>query len=140
VWHCDGDVRPILDMLLECGVRGLQGFQPECGMTIDFVASKRTREGDPLLVFGPLAVTTELPFCTPDEIRAKVRHAVEVCQGNADLVMFTGNTINRTYRWRTSGRCTRRRRAYSFGAGPVDSLTRACTGAISALADRWQLP
>jgi hypothetical protein len=94
VWHCDGDVRPILDMLLDCGVQGLQGFQPECGMDIHFVASKRTREGKPLLIFGPLAVTTELPVCTPDEIRAKVREAIAVCRGNADLVLFTGNTIN----------------------------------------------
>ena len=94
VWHCDGDVRPILDMLLDCGVQGFQGFQPECGMAIEFVAGKRTREGTPLLIFGPLAVTTELPFCTPEQIRAKVRHAIEVCRGNADLVLFTGNTIN----------------------------------------------
>ena len=94
VWHCDGDVRPILDMVLECGVQGLQGFQPECGMTIEFAASKRTREGEPLVIFGPLAVTTELPVCTPEEIRRKVRHAIEVCRGNAHLALFTGNTIN----------------------------------------------
>ena len=94
VWHCDGDVRPILDMLLDCGVQGFQGFQPECGMTIDFVARKRTREGKPLVIFGPLAVTTELPVCSPSEIRHRVRHAIDVCRGNAQLVLFTGNTIN----------------------------------------------
>jgi len=94
VWHCDGDVRPILDMLIEAGVQGLQGFQPECGMTIDFVAQKRTREGEPLVIFGPLAVTTELPVCTAQQVRQKVRHAQEVCRGRASLVMFTGNTIN----------------------------------------------
>jgi len=94
VWHSDGDVRPLLDMLFDCGVQGLQGFQPECGMTIEHVAQKRTREGNPLLIFGPIAVTTELPTCTPAEIRAKVRHAVEVCKGNADLVLFASNTIN----------------------------------------------
>lgn len=94
VWHCDGDVRPILDMLIDCGIQGLQGFQPECGMTIDWVARQRTREGRPLVILGPLAVTTELPCCTPEEIRARVRHAVEVCRGNASLVLFTANTIN----------------------------------------------
>jgi len=94
VWHCDGDVRPILDMLIDCGVQGLQGFQPECGMTIEYVASKRTRDGRPLLVFGPLAVTTELPVCTPEEVIRKVRHAIDVCRGNASLVLFTSNTIN----------------------------------------------
>ncbi|MGQ9683781.1 MAG: hypothetical protein ACUVX9_14695 [Anaerolineae bacterium] len=94
VWHCDGDVRHLLDMLLDCGVQGLQGFQPECGLAIERVVRYRTREGRPLLIFGPLAVTTELPRITPEQVRARVRHAIEVCRGNADLVLFTANTIN----------------------------------------------
>ncbi len=94
VWHSDGDVRPLMDMLLEAGVQGFQGFQPECGMTLEMVVQKRTRDGEPLLVFGPLAVTTELPVCSPEEIRQKVRRARDVCAGRASLVMFTSNTIN----------------------------------------------
>jgi hypothetical protein len=31
VWHCDGDVRPILPDILAVGVAGLQGFQRACG-------------------------------------------------------------------------------------------------------------
>jgi hypothetical protein len=94
VWHCDGDVRPMLDLLYDSGVQGLQGFQPECGMIIDELVQRRTKDGEPLLIFGPLAVTTELPKLTPDEITEKVHHAIGVCKGNASLVMFTGNTIN----------------------------------------------
>jgi len=94
VWHCDGDVRPIMDMLLEAGVQGFQGFQPECGVTLDYVVEKRTCEGERLVIFGPLAVTTELPVCSAEQVRRKVRHAQEVCRGKASLVMFTANTIN----------------------------------------------
>ena len=94
VWHCDGDVRLLLDMLIDCGVQGLQGFQPECGMTIESVVQRRTRDGGKLLIFGPLAVTTELPVLSPQQIRQKVRDAIEICDGNADLVLFTANTIN----------------------------------------------
>lgn len=95
VWHCDGDVRQILPMLFEAGVRGLQGFQPECGLNIDTVARMRTREGEPLVIFGPLAVTTELPACSPDDVRAKVRHAIDVCrEAGAGLCIFSANTIN----------------------------------------------
>jgi len=82
------------DMLIEAGVQGFQGFQPECGMTLEMIVERRTRDGEPLLVFGPLAVTTELPFCTPQQIERRVRHAVEVCRGRASLVVFTSNTIN----------------------------------------------
>ncbi|MDP7251228.1 MAG: uroporphyrinogen decarboxylase family protein [Planctomycetota bacterium] len=94
VWHCDGDVRAMLDMLTDCGIQGFQGFQPECGMTIETMAARRTRDGDLPVIFGPISVTTELPVCTPDEIRAKVKHAIEVCEGNAHLALFTANTIN----------------------------------------------
>jgi hypothetical protein len=94
VWHCDGDVRPMLDFLIDSGVQGLQGFQPECGMIIDELVERRTKDGEPLVIFGPLAVTTELPKCTPEEITRKVHHAIEVCKGKASLIMFTGNTIN----------------------------------------------
>ena len=94
VWHCDGDVRPMLDFLMDVGVKGLQGFQPECGMVLEELVKRRTRDGEPLLIFGPLAVTTELPVLTPEEITAKVHHAVDLCKGNASLVLFTANTIN----------------------------------------------
>ena len=82
------------DFLIDSGVQGLQGFQPECGMLLQEIVTRRTRDGERLVIFGPLAVTTELPVCTPEEIHAKVRHAIEVCKGNASLVLFTSNTIN----------------------------------------------
>ena len=93
VWHCDGDVRPLLDMLFDCGIKGLQGFQPECGMDIDSVARRRTADGEKLLIYGPLSVTTELPVLSPDEIRRRTRHAIDVCRDQADLILFTANTI-----------------------------------------------
>ncbi len=94
IWHCDGDVSLLLDFLIESGVQGLQGFQPECGMLLEKIVKRRTRDGEPLVIFGPLAVTTELPVCTPQEIQAKVRHAIDICKNNASLVLFTSNTIN----------------------------------------------
>lgn len=94
VWHCDGDVRLILDGLIECGVKGLQGFQTECGVLLKEIVERRTRDGEPLLIFGPLAVTTELPVLTPEQIGEKVRSAIEMCRGKASLVIFTSNTIN----------------------------------------------
>jgi hypothetical protein len=94
VWHCDGDVRPLLPLLLRSGVQGFQGFQPECGMLIEELAGLRARDGGKLLFFGPFAVTTELPVWKPERIRARVREVVELCRDKADLVFFTANTIN----------------------------------------------
>jgi hypothetical protein len=94
VWHSDGDVRLLLDMLIDCGIQGFQGFQPECGMTLDFVLEHRTKEGDPLIIFGPMAVTTELPVFSPKETTQRVREVIRLCEGKARLVLFTSNTIN----------------------------------------------
>jgi hypothetical protein len=94
VWHSDGDVRPMVDMLIDCGVQGFQGFQPECGMTLEYLARKRTRDRKPLLIFGPIAVTTELPLLDPVEIGRRVRQAIEFSRDRFDLALFTGNTIN----------------------------------------------
>jgi hypothetical protein len=94
IWHCDGDVRPILDDVLACGIAGLQGFQRECGMELDWIVRRRTSRGERLLIFGPLSVTTTLPHGTPEDVRAEVRRAMAVCRDEASLVFFTSNTIN----------------------------------------------
>ncbi len=94
VWHCDGDVRALLDMLIDAGVQGLQGFQPECGLMLDELVQRRTRDGETLVIFGPLSVTTELPVWNARQVFAAVEQAIEICRGRARLVLFTANTIN----------------------------------------------
>ncbi|MDY7080690.1 MAG: uroporphyrinogen decarboxylase family protein [Chloroflexota bacterium] len=93
VWHCDGNYRPLLDDVLACNISGLQGFQQECGMDIEWIVERRTRNGDPLLIFGPLSVTTTLPYGTPDDVRAEVHRAMALCRDKASLVFFSSNTI-----------------------------------------------
>lgn len=93
VWHCDGNYRPLLDDVLACGVGGLQGFQRECGMELEWIRTLRTRAGDPLLIFGPLSVTTTLPHGAPGDVRAAVAEAMDLCRDQASLVFFTSNTI-----------------------------------------------
>jgi len=94
VWHCDGDYRRLLGDVLACGVAGLQGFQRECGMELEWIVDLRTREGDPLIIFGPMSVTTTLPQGTPEDVQAEVGRAMEICRDKASLVFFVSNTIN----------------------------------------------
>jgi len=93
VWHCDGDWQSLLDALLDCGIAGLQGFQPECAMRLEELVQHRTRSGEPLLIFGPIAVATTLTRCTPQEVWAEVHRAIEVRRGTSSLVLFVSNTI-----------------------------------------------
>ena len=94
VWHSDGDVRELIPMLIDCGIQGFQGFQPECGMKIEEIIKLRTARGEKMLIFGPFAVTTELPVLNPDDIRKRVRYYAGLCRDEADFVFFTSNTIN----------------------------------------------
>lgn len=94
VWHSDGDIRPIVDMSIDCGVQGFQGFQRECGVKIEDMVQKRTKEGKPLLFLGTVSTTTELPILTPGQIKERVRYNIELCRGNADLVLFTSSSMN----------------------------------------------
>jgi hypothetical protein len=94
VWHCDGAYGKLIDDVLACGIAGLQGFQKECGMDLEWIVDKRTVGGDPLLIFGPMSVTTTLPNGSTDDVRRIVDWAMDVCRDRASLVFFTSNTIN----------------------------------------------
>ncbi len=93
VWHSDGDVRPLLDDILDLGVAGLQGFQSECGVNLEDIVERRTIDGDPLLIFGPISVATTLVRETPAGVKRAVREAIRICEGRASLVLFTSNEI-----------------------------------------------
>ena len=93
VWHCDGNYQSLVDDVLACGIGGLQGFQRECGMDLEWIVDKRTRTGDPLLIYGPMSVTKTLPHGTPDDVRAEVEWAMNVCRDKASLVIITSNTL-----------------------------------------------
>ncbi len=93
IWHCDGDVREIMDLLIDCGIQGFQGFQQELGVTLEYVLQKRTREGQGLMIYGPLAVTSELLTFTPAQVKARLREAIRLCQGSAHLVILTSSTM-----------------------------------------------
>jgi hypothetical protein len=94
VWHSDGDIRPLIDMLIDCGIQGFQGFQSECGVKVEDMIRRRTRDHGKLLIFGPMSVTVELPVMNPRQVQAKVRYYIDLCRSDADLVFFTSNSIN----------------------------------------------
>jgi len=58
-----------------------------------WIRELRTRNDDPLLIFGPLSVTETLPYGTPDDIRAAVQKTMALSRDHVSLVFFTSNTI-----------------------------------------------
>jgi len=79
IWHCDGNILPILDQLIEVvGVAGFQGFQEETGCTLERIAARWTRDGEKLILWGSISVTTTLPFGTVEDVKRDVERCFKV--------------------------------------------------------------
>ena len=78
IWHCDGNVMPILGRLLDLGVSGLQGFQEESGVRYDQIVALNSSWGRPLIIWGCVSVTTTLPMGGVEAVRAAVRRSFEL--------------------------------------------------------------
>ncbi len=78
IWHCDGNIMPILDRLLDLGVSGLQGFQEEAGVPYERIVALSSKWGRPLIVWGCVSVTTTLPMGSVEDVRAAVRRSYEL--------------------------------------------------------------
>ena len=94
-YHSDGDVRAIIDELIEIGVTILNPVQPEC---MDPFALKR-QYGDRLTLWGTVGTQTTLPHATPAAVRATVREYMRRLAPGGGYVIGPTHTINRDVPW-----------------------------------------
>jgi hypothetical protein len=76
LWHCDGNLMAMVPRLLEVGIGGFQGFQYEDGMDYEQICGLKDREGNPLMIWAGVSVTTTLPLGTPTQVRDQLRWLV----------------------------------------------------------------
>jgi hypothetical protein len=93
VWHSDGDIRPIVDIILSAGVSGLQGFQEEYGVDIADVAKYRTLDGEKLTIFAGPSVTTTLPYGTVDDVRRDLERIIDTLADECALFILPANNV-----------------------------------------------
>lgn len=94
IWHCDGNILPILDQLINVvGVAGFQGFQEETGCTLERVAARQTRNGEKLIFWGSLSVTTTLPFGTVDDVKKDVERCFRVAAPGGGFALASTSSI-----------------------------------------------
>lgn len=78
LWHCDGNIMPILDNLIDIGVDGLQGFEEEAGVDLRKLSDVKVKSGRKLVLFGSISVTTTLPFGTAGDVKKKIESIVNL--------------------------------------------------------------
>ena len=72
IYHCDGNVMPMLDRLLEIGIDGLHPLDPLGGMSLTKV---REKVGDRLVLFGNANIN--VPGWTPRDAELEARRCIE---------------------------------------------------------------
>jgi len=94
-YHSDGDVRPIIEELIEIGVTILNPVQPECMDPFEI----KQRYGDRLSLWGTVGTQTTLPRGTPGEVRSVVREYMRRLAPGGGYVIGPTHSINRDVSW-----------------------------------------
>lgn len=87
--HSDGNLFDVLPDLIDCGFVAVHPIQLE---SMDMLQVKRTY-GDQLTLFGGISVQSELPFLSPDDIRALVRQRIDTLGVDGGFMLAPTNTI-----------------------------------------------
>jgi len=77
VWHCDGNVMPLVPRLIEIGFQGFQGFQYECGVDYTAICKMKVKDAPAPLIIAGVSVTRTLPYGTPDDVKKELAFLVE---------------------------------------------------------------
>ena len=89
--HCDGDVRPYLDLWLEAGIDCLDPIDPGGGLDM---AEMKAQYGDRICLKGNIDCTGNLCDGTPEQVAEEVRICIEK-GGPGGLILSSSNTIHR---------------------------------------------
>jgi hypothetical protein len=77
IWHCDGNLMEMVPRLIECGIKGFQGFQYEFGMDYEKICKMKTKDGDSLFIIAGVSVTQTLPHGSPEDVKKEMKWLVE---------------------------------------------------------------
>ena len=91
VAHCDGNVMPLIDDMIEAGFSGFQGFQFECGVDPYDIRRRTSPWGDPLLFFTGMSVTRTLPFGSTRDVERDIDYCLDLTDGGRGLFLFSSN-------------------------------------------------
>ncbi|MDK3156416.1 hypothetical protein QPK87_07480 [Kamptonema cortianum] len=89
--HCDGNIMPLIDDILDIGFSGFQGFQYECGVDPRVIRAKKTKTGATPKFLTGLSVTRTLPYGTEQDVRDEVDYFLECTEGGKGMFLFTSN-------------------------------------------------
>ncbi len=83
ILHSDGNIAPLLDMLVDAGIDGINPVEPKAGMDLPTL---KERYGRKLSFIGGMCNSLTLPFGSPDAIRAQAREILDVASDGGVII------------------------------------------------------
>jgi len=91
VRHSDGNLWPLMDILLDTGYDGLNPLEPQAGMALDRV---KDYCGDQLCLLGNIDCVDLLPNGTPQQVDATVKKAIQDAGQGGGLIICSSNSLH----------------------------------------------
>ncbi|MCE5278376.1 MAG: uroporphyrinogen decarboxylase family protein [Planctomycetaceae bacterium] len=93
IWHCDGNIMPILEDILDLGVAGLQGFEEEHGVDYSQMVALNSRAGRPLIILGCVSVTSTFPHGSVEDVRRSVERSFTLAGKGRGFVLSSTSSV-----------------------------------------------
>jgi uroporphyrinogen decarboxylase len=113
--HCDGNVRPLIEFWVECGIDCLDPIDPRSGLSLPEL--KRTY-GDRLCFKGNIDCAGVLQYGTVEDVEQAVRECLRAA-GRAGLILSSSNSIHRGVKPENYGAMLRALRRFGRDQAPV---------------------
>jgi len=91
--HSDGNIYPLLDMIVSTGCHGLNPIEPVAGMDLKTVKSL---VGDRVCLVGNIDCGHPLSHGTPEEVAEAVRQAIADAADGGGFILSSSNSIHST--------------------------------------------
>ncbi len=115
VKHCDGYVWPLMDMVVEAGIDGMNPIEPTVGMDI---GAMKERYGNRICLLGNIDCGSTLSEAPVSQVVAEVKEAIRQAGPGGGYVLMSSNSIHSSVRpenYRAMVEATR-----EFGRYPLD--------------------
>jgi len=93
--HCDGNIWPIIDMMVDAGISCLDPIDPQGGMDL---AEVKAACGDRVALKGNVDCAQVLTYGTPDEVVAATRQTLRQGAPGGGYILSSSNSIHSAVR------------------------------------------
>ena len=89
--HTDGNILPIIDMIISAGIDGLHPIEPAAGMDIAYV---KRRYGDKICIIGNIDCSIVLTLKPPEDVEEVVKETIAKVAPGGGYILSSSNSIH----------------------------------------------